>query len=125
VKQTARQVLHGSTALAAAQVTANLAAFLLSWSVARGMGDVAYGQFAAAYALATSIAALADSGIRVTLIREVARHAEGWCRLLRHALLISGALAILVSAGFFVVVSIREAADEQALRLWLLVFALL
>ncbi|GMR00100.1 MAG: flippase [Zetaproteobacteria bacterium] len=117
--------MHGSAALTVAQTIAQMAAFLMAWSVARGMGDVLYGQFAAAYALATSIAALADSGVRITLIREVARNCTAWKRLLHHALVISLALAVIVSVGFFVVVVIQESAEHQSLRLWLLLFALL
>jgi len=111
--------------MATAQVAANGAAFLLAWSVARGMGEAAYGQFAAAYALAVSIAALADSGVRVTLIREVARQPGAWKALLRNALAISMLLAVIVAIGFFLLVAIKESPHAQGLRLWLLLFALL
>lgn len=121
----ARQVLRGSTALFVAQVVANGASFLMSWAVARALGDSAYGQFAAAYALATSVAALADSGIRMALIREVARQMDQWRPLMRRALMVSALLALLVSFGFLLVSAIRESWQAQALRTWLLLFALL
>ena len=89
------------------------------------MGEAVYGQFAAAYALAVSVAALADSGVRVTLIREVARQPAAWKRLLRHALSISMLLAIIVAAGFFLLILFKESPQAQSLRLWLLLFALL
>lgn len=125
VKNTARQVLFGSAALATAQVVANAAAFFLAWAVARGMGEVVYGQFAAAYALAMSVAALADSGVRVTLIREVAQQPGAWKALLRNAMVVSILLAFTVAAGFFLLVVIKESPHAQGLRLWLLLFALL
>lgn len=108
-----------------AQAMANMASFVIAWAVARGMGDAAYGVFAAAYALATSVASLADSGVRVALIREVARTPLSWKSLWFYALLTSTALAIIVSFAFSVVILLEESAASQALRLWLLGYALL
>lgn len=126
MKHTTKQVLHGSTALAASQVVANLAAFLLAWVIARGMGSEAYGVFAAAYALAVSLAGLADTGIRLTLIREVAREPQAWRQLAWNALLISGLLGLLVAMGFYTAsLYERGAVEAQALRFWLLAYALL
>ena len=108
-----------------AQAIANVAAFAIAWSVARGMGDVAYGIFAAAYALATSVASLADSGVRMALIREIARSPSSWKRLWFYALVISALLAIAVSLVFAVLILLEESASSQELRLWLLGYALL
>jgi len=125
VKHRIRQVVRGTTALAAMQIVANIAAFVMAWSVARGMGEANYGVFATAYALATSVAALADSGIRMTLIREVANEPRAWLQLLRYALLISGMLAVLVAIGFLAMILVKETIYGQQLRLWLLAYALI
>jgi len=121
-----KHIFKGSSALAMSQVVANLAAFVLAWSIARGLGSASYGMFAAAYALATSLAAMADSGMRLALIREIAREPLAWRRLARHGLLISLLLGLLLSAAFMVLVVIREGMGEsQVLRIWLLCFALI
>jgi len=117
--------MRGSIAMAMAQVIANVASFAIAWAIARGMGESAYGIFAAAYALATSVASLADSGVRMALIREVARTPSHWRCLWLYALIISALLAIIVSFAFAVIILLEEAAASQELRLWLLGYALL
>lgn len=118
-------MVHGTTALAIMQVVANIASFIVAWSVARGMGDASYGIFATAYALATSVATLADSGVRLTLIREVAHEPRAWLQLLRHAMLISSVLAVLVAIGFLAMILVKEPIHGQQLRIWLLGYALI
>jgi len=108
-----------------AQAVANMASFVIVWAVARGMGDAAYGVFAAAYALATSVGSLADSGVRMALIREIACAPKGWRKLWFYAVSISLLLACIVSLVFIVVVSFEESLASQELRLWLLGYALL
>ena len=122
----AEKVLKGSSAIATAQMIANLSAFLLPWAIARGMGESEYGLYATAYALAVSLAAIADTGIRVTLIREISRAPELWKSLVKYALLISVALAFLVALMFAVVVIMQdESASTTELRFWLFGYALL
>ena len=108
-----------------AQAVASVASFVIVWAVARGMGDAAYGIFASAYALATSIAALTDSGVRMALIRETARFPKQWRRLLSYALVISVSLAFVVGLGFVGTVLFEEALASQELRFWLLGYAML
>ncbi len=125
MKMLARQAMRGSAAMMIAQVIANIASFIMVWAVARGMGDAAYGIFAAAYALATSVASLADSGVRMALIREVARSPMLWHKLWLYAMAISLMLAVVVSLGFIAVILLEEELASQSLRIWLLGYALL
>jgi len=121
-----RKLLRDSAALSLSQVVANVAAFLLAWFIARGMGGESYGIFAAAYALATALAMVADSGVRLALIREVARQPEHWRRLMRHAVVVSFSIALLLALIALLTIVWREGfSDAQQLRAWLLAFALL
>ncbi|MDX8389880.1 MAG: lipopolysaccharide biosynthesis protein [Mariprofundaceae bacterium] len=121
-----QKLLKGSSAIAVAQMVANISAFLLPWAIARGMGESDYGLYAAAYALAVSLAAIADTGVRVTLIREVSRTPELWKFLVKYALIISVVLACLVALVFAVVVMIQDDnSDTIQLRFWLFGYALL
>lgn len=120
-----RKLFKDSSALFISQVVANIAAFLMSWSIARGMGGKDYGVFAAAYALATALATLADSGVRLALIREVARSPHSWRTLLRHGLIVSLLAGFFLAAAVVLLVVLREGfSDAQQLRIWLLVYAL-
>ncbi|MDQ7005215.1 MAG: oligosaccharide flippase family protein [Ghiorsea sp.] len=125
VKKMARQVMRGSIAMAGAQAVANIASFAIVWAVARGLGDESYGIFAAAYALATSVASLADSGVRMALVREVARTPTTWRRLWAYALGSSLILSIIVAAVFVGLILFVETLASQELRFWLLGYALL
>jgi len=126
MSEIARKILKGSSAIAAAQMVANLSAFLLPWAIARGMGESSYGLYVTAYALAASLAMMADTGIRVTLIREVSRTPEIWKSLVKYALIISLVLACLVTLAFSVTVIMKdEGAVATQLRFWLFGYALL
>jgi len=121
-----RKLFRDSTALSLSQIVANIAAFLMAWSIARGMGDAPYGIFAAAYALATALATVADSGVRLALIREVAREPGHWRGLLRYAVIVSFCLGAALAAIAVLVIVLREGlSDVQRLRIVLLGFALL
>jgi len=121
-----RKLFRDSSALFFSQIVANIAAFSISWSIARGMGGEAYGIFAAAYALATALATIADSGVRLALIREVARSPHSWQTMLRHSLIVSLLTGLLLAVAVVLVIVLREGfSDAQQLRIWLLVFALL
>ncbi|HXH64701.1 MAG TPA: oligosaccharide flippase family protein, partial [Mariprofundaceae bacterium] len=120
------RLFRDSTALFLSQIVANIAAFLMAWAIARGMGDAQYGIFAAAYALATALASVADSGVRLALIREVARQPGHWRRLLRYAVIVSFCLGALLAVSAVLAIVLREGfSDVQRLRIVLLGFALL
>jgi len=126
MREIAQKLFKGSSAIAVAQMVANISAFLLPWAIARGMGESDYGLYATAYALAVSLAAIADTGVRVTLIREVARAPELWRYLVKYALLISVILACLVALAFAVVMIMQEDSSQAIqLRYWLFGYALL
>ncbi len=122
----ARKILKGSSAIAVAQLIANFSAFLLPWAIARGMGESDYGLYATAYALAVSLAAIADTGIRVTLIREVSLMPMLWKFLVKYALLTSMGVACLVILVFLATTFMQdESTVATQLRFWLLGYALL
>ena len=126
MSEAGRKVLHGSSAIATAQLLANLSAFLLPWAIARGMGDSNYGLYATAYALAVSLASIADTGVRMTLIREISRTPDSWKQLVKYALFISLILACLVGLAFLIFSEIQdESGQATELRAWLLSYALL
>ncbi|MDX8381718.1 MAG: oligosaccharide flippase family protein [Ghiorsea sp.] len=121
-----QKLFKGSLAIGIAQLVANASAFLLPWAIARGMGESDYGLYAAAYSLAVSLAAIADTGVRVTLIREVSRSPELWKSLVKYALIISIVLASLVALVFAATVFIQDdSSNAIQLRFWLFGYALL
>jgi len=121
-----QKLFKGSLAIGIAQLVANASAFLLPWAIARGMGESDYGLYAAAYSLAVSLAAIADTGVRVTLIREVSRSPERWKSLVKYALIISIVLASLVALAFAATVFMQDdSSNAIQLRFWLFGYALL
>lgn len=121
-----RKLFRDSTALSLSQIVANIAAFLLAWFIARGMGGEAYGTFAAAYALATALATVADSGVRLALIRETARASEHWRGLLKYAATVSFVIGAALATIVLLAIVAREGfSDAQQLRILLLIYALL
>lgn len=102
--------------LLAAQAVAGLTVFALSTILARQFGPEEYGRWALAWALVSFFAVLANFGLPIILVRDLARRKEGVKPYLGAALLLSGTLGVLI---FGLIALVQPLISSDATVRWL------
>lgn len=118
-----RQIVTNTAFLAAARVIERLTSLVLTFLIARSLGASGLGTYSAALAVYYLVATAGELGVTNLLVREIAKDPSRTNRYLVHLSVMAAALAVVLTGGALVVLSLTAGELEAAVTIVVLAVA--